>query len=76
MQFSFTKEFWQAALIRSVRTIAQSAVAIIGASALISEVNWLEVISGAIMAGLLSILNAIATGLPEVNDTEAYTPKH
>ena len=76
MQFSFTKEFWQAALIRSVRTIAQSAVAIIGASALISEVNWLEVVSGAIMAGLLSILNAVATGLPEVADIEAYKPKH
>jgi len=61
-----TKEFWKAALIRAVRTIAQAAIASIGASALITEVNWLQVLSASALAGVLSILNSIATGLPEV----------
>lgn len=63
---NMTKEFWKAALIRAVRTIAQAAIASIGASALITEVNWLQVLSASALAGVLSILNSIATGLPEV----------
>lgn len=59
------KAFWKAALIRSVRTICQCAIATIGAAAVISEVNWLEVLSASALAGILSILNSIATGLPE-----------
>lgn len=62
-----TKSFWKAAGIRAVRTVAQAAIASIGASALISEVNWLQVLSASALAGVLSILNSIATGLPEVN---------
>ena len=62
-----TKGFWKAAAIRAVRTIAQAAIASIGASALITEVNWLQVGSAALLAGILSILNSIATGLPEVD---------
>jgi hypothetical protein len=65
-----TKEFWKAALIRAVRTIAQAAIATIGASALITEVNWLQVLSASALAGVLSILNSIATGLPEVPEVE------
>ena len=61
-----TNEFWKAALIRAVRTIAQAAIASIGAYALITEVNWLQVLSASALAGVLSILNSIATGLPEV----------
>lgn len=59
------KEFIKATLIRAVRTIAQTAVATIGTSAIISEVNWLLVASSAALAGVLSVLTAIATGLPE-----------
>ena len=61
-----TKEFWFAALIRAVRTVAQTAVATIGTTAVISEVDWVMVASTAALAGILSILNSIATGLPEV----------
>lgn len=60
-----TKAFWKAALIRAVRTVCQTAIATIGTTALIEEVNWLLVASSAALAGLLSILNSIATGLPE-----------
>lgn len=61
-----TKQFWKAALIRSARTIAQSAIAVVGTSAVLVDVNWLMVASSAVLAGILSILNSIATGLPEV----------
>ena len=60
------KDFWKAALIRAVRTICQTAIATIGTTALLQEVNWLLVLSSSALAGLLSILNSIATGLPEV----------
>lgn len=60
-----TKEFWKAALIRAIRTVCQSAIAAIGTTAVIEQVNWLMVVSTAALAGLLSILNSIATGLPE-----------
>lgn len=60
------KEFWISALIRAVRTIAQTAIATIGTSALIEEVNWLVVLSASALAGILSILTSLATGLPEV----------
>lgn len=59
------KHFVKAALIRAVRTVAQTAVATIGTSAVLSEVNWLAVASASILAGVLSILTSIATGLPE-----------
>lgn len=60
------KEFWKAAGIRALRTIAQTAVATIGTTAMIQEVNWMMVGSSALLAGFLSILTSIATGLPEV----------
>lgn len=59
------KEFWKAALIRAVRTVAQCAVATIGTAVVLSEVNWVAVASASVLAGILSILNSIATGLPE-----------
>lgn len=64
------KEFWEASLNRAIRTVAQTAVAVIGTSALISEVNWIAVLSTSALAGVLSILNSIATGLPEVKYEE------
>lgn len=57
--------FWKAALTRAVRTIAQSAVAVIGTAAVLSEIDWLMVASTAAVAGILSMLNSIITGLPE-----------
>ncbi len=57
--------FWKAAMIRAIRTVAQTAVATIGTSALISEVNWVAVASASALAGILSILTSIATDLPE-----------
>ena len=61
-----TKEFWKAAGIRALRTICQTAIATIGTTAVLEEVNWILVGSSALLAGLLSVLNSIATGLPEV----------
>lgn len=59
-------EFWKAAGIRALRTIAQTAVATIGTTAVIQDVNWVVVGSSALLAGILSVLTSIATGLPEV----------
>lgn len=69
-----TKEYWmnwaKAAGVRAIKTVAQSAIAAIGASAMISEVDWVVVASTAVLAGVVSILTSIA-GLPEVNVPEA-----
>ena len=61
-----SKEWWKAAGIRAIKTVAQTAVATIGTTALISEVNWVVVLSASLLAGVLSLLTSIA-GLPEVN---------
>lgn len=61
-----TKRFFRAALIRAVRTVAQTAVASIGTAVALEEVNFKYVISASVLAGLLSILTSISTGLPEV----------
>ena len=60
-----TVEFWKAAGIRALRTICQTAVATIGTSAVLSEINWIAVGSASLLAGILSVLTSIATGLPE-----------
>ena len=58
--------FIKSALIRAIRTICQTAVATIGSAFVITEVNWCVVISASLLAGILSILTSVATGLPEV----------
>ena len=55
--------------IRAIKTVAQTAVGSIGASAVFSEVNWKIVVSGALLAGVVSLLTSVA-GLPEVKDGE------
>lgn len=64
------KKFVIAALIRAIRTFAQTAIATIGTTALFSEVNWGIVFSTSGLAAMLSILTSIATGLPEVDNIE------
>ena len=60
------KAFIKAAAIRAIRTVAQTAVATIGTTAVMEEVNWIAVVSASLLAGILSILTSVATGLPEV----------
>ena len=64
------KSFFKAALIRAVRTCAQTAAATVGAAALLSQVDWPTVLSASALAGILSVLTSVATGLPEVQGDE------
>lgn len=66
----FTKKFWKAAGTRAIKTMAQTAVGVIGSSVVLSDVNWLVVVSASVVAGVTSILTSIATGLPEVEKEE------
>nr|WP_296613356.1 holin [Ruminococcus sp.] len=54
-------------MVRAIKTVAQTAAATIGTSALLSDVNWKIVISSAVLSGILSILTSFA-GLPEVDN--------
>jgi hypothetical protein len=66
----FTRNWWKAAGIRAVRTVAQTAIATIGTAALIESVNWLAVLSASALAGVLSLLTSIA-GLPELLEAQS-----
>ena len=61
------KKWIKAAGIRAVKTIAQTATATIGTSAVISQVDWKVVVSASVLAGILSLLTSIA-GLPEIKE--------
>ena len=61
-----TKEFWKAALIRAIKTVCQTAVATIGTAMVVTDVDWIYVVSASALAGVLSLLTSIAAGLPEV----------
>ena len=60
-------KWWKAAGIRAIKTVAQTAVATIGTSAAMGDVNWLMVASASVLAGVLSLLTSVA-GLPEVTE--------
>ena len=62
--------FIKAALMRALRTFCQTAVATIGTTALISEVDWVTVLSASALSAVLSMLTSFATGLPEVGKPE------
>lgn len=60
------KEWWAAAGTRAIKTVAQTAVATMGTAAVLGDVNWIQVASAAVLAGILSLLTSLA-GLPEVH---------
>ena len=63
------KSWLKAAGIRALKTVAQTAAATIGTSAVLSEVNWIAVLSASVLAGILSMLTSLA-GLPELKEEE------
>ena len=65
------KKWIKAAGIRAIKTMAQTAIATIGAAAVLSEVNWAVVASASALAGILSLLTSLA-GLPETKEIEVY----
>ena len=62
-----TKKWFKASAVRAVKTMAQTAIATIGTSAVLGEVNWVMVGSASVLAGILSILTSVA-GIPEVGE--------
>lgn len=64
-----TKKWIKAAAVRAIKTVAQTAIATIGASATMGEVNWIMVGSASLLAGVVSVLTSI-TGIPEVPETK------
>ena len=62
------KEWIKAAGIRAIKAVARTAIATIGTAAVLGDVNWVMVASAAALAGVLSLLTSVATGLPEVNN--------
>lgn len=61
----YWKEWFKAAGIRAIKTVAQTAIATIGTTAVMSDVNWVLVGSSSLLAGILSLLTSLA-GIPEV----------
>lgn len=69
MKNIFTLDWLKAAGTRALKTVAQTAIATIGTTALMNEVNWIMVASASLLAGILSLLTSIS-GLPELKDKE------
>lgn len=67
------KKWWKAAGIRAMKTVAQTAIGCIGASAVLSDVNWAVVASAAVLSGVVSLLTSVA-GLPEVDPAAEKKP--
>ena len=68
------KSWTRAAVIRMVKTICQTAIAMIGTAVVMSDVDWRMTLSASLLAGILSVLTSLA-GLPEVDDTKVYERK-
>lgn len=66
---NYWKNWLKAAGIRAVKTVTQTAVATIGTSAVLGDVNWVMVASASALAGILSLLTSIA-GIPEVKESD------
>lgn len=66
---NYWKNWLKAAGIRAVKTVAQTAIATIGTSAVLGDVNWIMVASASALAGILSLLTSIA-GIPEVKESD------
>lgn len=64
---NYWKNWFKAAGVRAIKTVAQTAVATIGTSAVIGDVNWIMVASASALAGILSLLTSVA-GIPEVTE--------
>ena len=67
MENVFTWKWLRAALVRALKTVAQTAAATIGTAVMISEVDWRMVVSAALLAGALSLVTSVA-GLPEAQE--------
>lgn len=70
---SYWKNWVKAAGVRAIKTVAQTAVGTIGASALIADVNWQVVVSASLLAGVVSLLTSVA-GIPEVQVENTELP--
>ena len=66
---NYWKNWLKAAGIRAVKTVAQTAVATIGTSAVLGDVNWIMVASASALAGILSMITSIP-GIPEVKESD------
>lgn len=66
MKNEVLKKWLKAAGIRALKTVCQTAIATIGTAAVLSDVNWIMVVSASLLAGILSLLTS-TTGLPEVD---------
>jgi len=62
-----SKKWWKYAGIRAIKTVAQTAIATIGTAVVMSDVDWVAVVSASILAGILSLLTSLA-GIPEVKE--------
>lgn len=72
----FIHGFARVATVRAVRTMAQTAASLMGAKALISDVDWKALLSAVLMSGMLSILTSVYTGLPETELTATTADSH
>ena len=67
--------FARAAFVRAVKTMAQTASSLIGVGAVMSDVNWIYVVSATVLSGIMSVLTSVATDLPEASAASAALPE-